>query len=162
MKLIINSTEIKKDADGRYSLNDLHKASSANKNHQPNYFMRTKSFKETVDFLTPTISGIEPVIRKVGRYGGGTWICEQLVIEYAMWVNVEFKVKVMQFFLDGQKVNEAPATMTALNELTKKIESDKAIASKCGQALAHYKKVKNENKQNWIQSVNSAQFKLGV
>ena len=162
MDLVINNTAIKKDDSGRYSLNDLHQASGGNHNHQPNYFIRTKSFKETVKFLTPTILGINPIERKAGRYGGGTWICEQLVIEYAMWVNVEFKVKVMQHFLDSHQKKEAPATMAALNELTKKIESDKAIASKCGQALANYKKVKKENTQNWQESVSTVQFKLDI
>ena len=57
---------------------------------------------------------------------------------------------------------ESPATMNALNELTAKIESDVEIASKCGQALAHYKKVKKENSERWKNAVREAQLTLGI
>ncbi len=161
MELVLNNIEVKKDEQGRYSLNDLHKASGGQHKDQPARFIRLKSFTETVDFLTTQMWVVKPFETKAGRHGGGTWVCEQLVVEYAMWVSVEFKVKVMQFFLDGHKDKEAPATMEALNELTKKIESDKEIASKCGSALAHYKRVKRENKESWIKSANEVQFNLG-
>jgi hypothetical protein len=72
----------------------------------------------------------------------------------------EFKISVIDFFIGNKK--QPPATMKALNELTKKIESDKDIASKCGQALAHYKKVKSENEKSWVESINEAQLNLGL
>ncbi len=55
-----------------------------------------------------------------------------------------------------------PNSMAALNELTKKIEEDKEIASKCGSLLAHYKQVKKDNTDKWIKSVNDAQLSLGL
>lgn len=115
MNLVINEVEIGTDEDGRYSLNDLHKAAGGEKNLQPNYFMRTKEFKGTVEVLTPQNSGIKPVTRKAGRYNGGTWICEELVIDYAMWVSPEFKVKVIQTFLALSKGDHDKASAIISN-----------------------------------------------
>ena len=69
------------------------------------------------------------------------------VYKYAAWINADFDVLVFKTFIDMTNSKTPPATMAALNELTKKIESDKSIASKCGKALAHYKKVKKENEK---------------
>ena len=158
MKLVICNTEITQDESGRYSLNDLHKASGGEVKDLPNKFMASKSFKNIVDILIAENSAFEPVVKKQGRYTGGTWICKELVYKYAMWVNASFELNVIRTF---DAIKDEPATMTALNELTKKIESDKDIASKCGQALAHYKKVKKENQDKWVESVKSAQLSLG-
>jgi len=158
MKLVICNTEITQDENGRYSLNDLHKASGSEVKDLPNKFMASKSFKKIVDILIAENSAFEPVVKKQGRYTGGTWICKELVYKYAMWVNVSFELNVIRTF---DAIHEEPATMAALNDLTKKIESDKDIASKCGKALNHYKKVKKENQDNWIKSVKSAQLSLG-
>ncbi|MBS1141566.1 MAG: hypothetical protein H6R13_3019 [Proteobacteria bacterium] len=43
---------IKQDAQGRYCLNDLHKASGGNKKHAPNEFLRLDGTKELVAELT--------------------------------------------------------------------------------------------------------------
>lgn len=161
MKLTINETEITTDEEGRYSLNDLHKASGAAIKDLPNKFMRAESFKNVVEVLNAQNRAFNPVIRKQGRYNGGTWVCKELVYKYAMWVSAEFEVKVIQTF--DQIINSvnSPATMQALNELTEKIESDKDIASKCGKALSHYKRVKKENQELWIEGVKQAQLQFG-
>lgn len=161
MKLVINETNITMDSEGRYSLNDLHRASGGKVKDLPNKFMRSESFKNVVDILTAQNRAFNPVVKKQGRYTGGTWVCKELVYKYAMWVNAEFEVKVIQTF--DQLINSinTPATMQALNELTEKIESDKEIASQCGKALAHYKKVKKENQERWAKSVETAQLSFG-
>ena len=161
MQLTINETNITTDDEGRYSLNDLHKASGGSNKHKPSLFYRSDSFNSVVEILKAQNSAFEPIIKKQGRYNGGTWVCKELVYKYAMWVNAEFEVKVIQTF--DQIINSinAPSTMQALNELTEKIESDKEIASQCGKALAHYKKVKKENQAKWVKSVKSAQLSFG-
>ena len=161
MNLVINKTEITTDSEGRYSLNDLHKSAGGKIKDLPNKFMASKSFKNVVDVLNAQNTAFSSVKRKQGRYNGGTWVCKELVYKYAMWVNAEFEVNVIQTFDSVIKSVNAPLVMEALNELTLKIESDSAIASKCGSALAHYKKVKKENTERWIDSVNEAQLKLG-
>lgn len=162
MELVINKTEITKNENGLYSLNDLHKAAGGLNKDLPNKFMASKSFKNVVSVLNAQNSAFNPVEKRQGRYGGGTWICKELVYKYAMWVNAEFEVKVIQTFDSIIESVESPETMKALNDLTIKIESDKGIASECGKALAHYKKVKKQNQDRWVAGVRKAQLSLGL
>lgn len=159
--LVINNTVITKDADGRFSLNDLHKASGGMVKDLPNKFMRSESFKNVVEVLIAQNRAFNPVVKKQGRYNGGTWICKELVYKYAMWVNAEFEVKVIQTFDSVVNKLNTPSSMAALNELTAKIESDKSIASFCGKELAKYKKIKKENEQAFADEVLNAQLTLG-
>ena len=160
MNLVINNTEITTDKDGRYSLNDLHKASGGSIKDLPNKFMAGKSFNEMVSILNADNPAFSPIIKKKGRYGGGTWVCKELVYKYAMWVNVDFELKVIRRFDSIVNSINPPSTMKALNDLTLKIESDKEIASECGKALNNYKKVKKENQEIWIKSIEDAQLSL--
>ena len=59
-------------------------------------------------------------------------------------------------------ISEPPASMRALNELTKKIETDKGLASVCGAELAKYKKIKKQNSSAWVIAINRAQLQLGL
>ena len=155
--LILNSTPITKDENGLFSLNDLHKAAGGHNKHKPSLFYRSGSFTEVVEVLNAQKRAFNPIEKKQGR-NGGTWVCKELVYKYAMWVNPEFEVMVIQTF---DKAINPPSTMAALNELTAKIESDQSVASFCGAELSRYKKIKKENEQNWVEGVLSAQFSLG-
>ena len=161
MILNINNTKITTDEEGRYSLNDLHAAAGGNNKHKPSLFYRSDSFDSVVEVLKAQNRAFEPIVKKQGRYSGGTWVCKELVYKYAMWVSAEFEVKVIQTFDSMIKLANSPATMNALNELTKKIEMDKDVASKCGSALANYKKIKKQNEASWVKSVSDAQLALG-
>ena len=44
-ELIINDTTVTTDEEGRYSLNDLHKASGGTAKTKPALFMQNKNFK---------------------------------------------------------------------------------------------------------------------
>lgn len=161
MQLLINNTAITTDNEGRFSLNDLHKASGSHAKHKPSQFLKLDSVVAVAEILSGSDNHLKPISKIRGRYNGGTWVCKELVYKYAMWINPEFEVKVIQTFDRLINKIDAPATMDALNELTMKIECDKATASECGKALAHYKKVKKHNQDKWIESVKSAQLTLG-
>ena len=161
MSLVINSIPVSTDQDGRYSLNDLHKASGGSAKHLPSKFYRSHGFKEECEFLMSTSGQFNPIIKKTGKHGG-TWVCKELVYSYAMWISPEFKVNVIRTFDSITKQVEAPETMKALNDLSKKIEGDNELASKCGQLLANYKKVKKANQDNWVQGVHKVQMNLGL
>lgn len=159
--LLINSTEITTDSEGRFSLNNLHQASGGEAKTKPALFMQNKGFKDFVELLKVDNPTFEPVSKKQGRYNGGTWVCKELVYKYAMWVNPSFELKVIRTFDSISNKVSAPSSMIALNELTAKIESDKNVASFCGKELAKYKKVKKENEQAFADEVLNAQLNLG-
>ena len=160
-ELTINAIDITTDDDGRYSLNDLHRAAGGLKRNEPNRFLRMDSVKETAQVLNAQNRGVNAIDRKSGRYGGGTWVCRELVYKYAMWVSADFEVKVIQTFDAVVSKLNPPSTMAALNSLTAKIESDKDVASFCGKELAKYRKVKKENEEAFIEEVTRAQLTLG-
>jgi len=159
--LKINGVDITTDSDGRFSLNDLHKAAGGSDKQKPALFYRSNSFKSVVEILKVQNRTFKPIVKKQGRYKGGTWVCKELVYKYAMWINAEFEVLVIQTFDQVTRNIQAPATMTALNELAKKIEGDKNTASVCGKELAKYRKVKKQNENQWLDSVKEAQLTLG-
>ena len=103
MNLSINKTSISQDDFGRFAINDLHKAAGGNDKDRPSYYYRSKNFKDTVNVLTVQNRTLDPIVKKTGRWNGGTWVSEELVIDYAMWVSPEFKVKVIQTFLAFSK-----------------------------------------------------------
>lgn len=160
MELLINNVEVSTDSEGRYSLNDLHKASGHQSKHTPIKFYRSHGFKAECDYLKSISGQFEPIIKKTGK-GGGTWVCKELVYSYAMWISAEFKINVIKTFDSITSQASAPETMQALNELSKKIEQDQELASKCGSLLAAYKKTKKENLDNWVEGVHKTQMKLG-
>jgi hypothetical protein len=160
-QLVINNLEINTDEHGRYSLNDLHKASGGSNKHKPSLFYRSNSFNDVVEILNAQNRAFDPIVKKQGRYNGGTWVCKELVYKYAMWVNAEFEIRVIQTFDAIVNKLNTPSSMIALNELTAKIESDQHVASVCGRELAKYKQIKKENEQKFIDEVSAAQLTLG-
>lgn len=161
MNLVINNTPISTDSDGRFSLNDLHDAAGGGNDKKPSLFYRSDNFKKAVEVLKAQNRAFEPIVKKQGRYTGGTWVCKELVYKYAMWVSAEFEVSVIQTF-DKAVNNQLPiSSMDALNALTKKIESDKDVASFCESELARYRKFKKENEERFLQEVSTVQMNLG-
>ncbi|MGB2063556.1 MAG: KilA-N domain-containing protein [Marinomonas gallaica] len=159
--LIINNTEIGTDEQGRFSLNDLHKAAGGLNKHKPSLFYRSANFSEFIEVLNAQNRAFDPIVKKQGRYNGGTWVCRELVYKYAMWVNPEFEVKVIQTFDSITRSINAPTVMDALNELTAKIEGDAKVASYCGRELARYKRIRKENEDTFREEVEKAQLTLG-
>ncbi len=82
MQLVINDTNITTDQDGRYSLNDLHKSSGGLLKDKPAKFMRTDSFANVVEILKGQNRTFNPVVKKQGRYNGGTWVCGKELNKY--------------------------------------------------------------------------------
>jgi phage antirepressor YoqD-like protein len=93
MQLIVASTNIKQDSEGRYCLNDLHKASGGESRHQPGKWLSNKQTDELIKEYEKT--GI-PVI--AAKQQLGTFVAKDLVYDYAMWISPAFKVKVIQTF----------------------------------------------------------------
>lgn len=160
-QLVINDVSISTDEFGRFSLNDLHKSAGSNPKNKAALFLKLDSVKRVAEVLKVANPTLEPISIKRGRYTGGTWVCKELVYKYAMWIDAEFEVMVIQTFDKIQQEGKAIPSMQAINELVAKIESDKQIASFCGKELAKYKKTKKQNAEQLDAEVERIQLKLG-
>lgn len=92
----VAGVRIRQDFDGRFRINDLHKAAGGEKRHSPNYWLENQQASDLVRLLETT--GI-PVVSLAGR-SGGTFVVKELVYAYAMWVSPEFHLHVIRTFDD--------------------------------------------------------------
>ena len=97
-QIIISDITIHKDAQGRYSLNDLHQASGGEEKDKPANWLRLEKTVELIDeILNAQIRAFKPVDSRKGRYGG-TYVCKELVYSYAMWISAAFALKVIRAY----------------------------------------------------------------
>lgn len=108
--LSIVGVKVRQDSEGRFSLNDLHKAAGKHKRHSPNYFLDNQGTKDIVSALETTGN---PVFKKEGR-NGGTYVCKELVYSYAMWISAEFSLQVIRAYdaLVSGEIEKAKAIAT--------------------------------------------------
>lgn len=97
-QISISNIAIHQDAEGRYSLNDLHKASGNERRHEPKNWLNIQQTKELIDEIINTgISVFSPIESKRGCKGG-TYVCKELVYAYAMWISATFSLKVIRAY----------------------------------------------------------------
>ncbi|BBV41343.1 KilA-N domain-containing protein [Citrobacter portucalensis] len=97
-QITVSDISIHQDAEGRYSLNDLHKASGNEQRHQPRYWLSIQQTKEIIDeIINSEIPLFLPVETKRGCRGG-TYVCKELVYAYAMWISAAFSLKVIRAY----------------------------------------------------------------
>lgn len=98
--LVVADVTVNTDAEGRFSLNDLHKAAKAagvKKDIRPNEWLSLKVTEELAEVLNAENPAISPIAVKAGRYGG-TFVCKELVYAYAMWCSPTFHLHVIRTF----------------------------------------------------------------
>ena len=88
---------IRKDNEGRYCLNDIHKAAGGLEKHKPVQFFRQQQAADLITEIKVGNPTISPVVTKLGCTGG-TFVCKELVYAYAMWVSAAFNLKVIRVF----------------------------------------------------------------
>lgn len=87
-----------------FSLNDLHIASGGLEKHRPSLFARNEQTKELIkeienDRSTKTIFALKTIRGGSDISKQGTWVCEELVLSYAMWISPKFHLIVLRAFL---------------------------------------------------------------
>lgn len=102
--LTIAHTIIHQDEHGRYSLNDLHKASGELPKNKPSEWVRNKQTQALIDelILEQGKAGI-PALPIESIRGGeyefrGTFVVKELVYAYAMWISPAFTLKVIRAY----------------------------------------------------------------
>ena len=86
-------------AQGRYCLNDLHRASGGEECYKPSNWVRSDGTQALVaEILTAQICAVKtPLEVTEGRYGG-TWAVKPLVYAYAMWISPRFHLHVIEAY----------------------------------------------------------------
>lgn len=94
-QIIISDIAIHQDHEGRYSLNDLHKASGGDQKDKPIHWLAIQQAKDLIEEIKKVgILTFSPVESKRGR-NGGTYVCKEMVYSYAMWISANFHLKVI-------------------------------------------------------------------
>lgn len=97
--LVISNISVHQDSDGRYCLNDLHKASGNYENHRPSKFLRTAQTKELIAEIEQSpYMGFALKTRAGGTGGSKTYACKELIYSYAMWISASFSLKVIRAY----------------------------------------------------------------
>ena len=98
--LVIDGVSVRRDIDGRFCLNDLHRASGGEKRHQPSNWASLSQTQELIAEISsaPDITGAAPIITVAGGNNQGTFVCKELVYSYAMWISPKFNLKVIRTF----------------------------------------------------------------
>lgn len=135
-QLTIAGIAIKTDAEGRYCLNDFHKAAGGERRHDTREFLSRESTQELVAELAAEMTE-KPVNMLRGR-NGGTFVAKELVYAYAMWISPAFHLKVIRTFDElhtkgmvmtpavAQQAVESPETFLARAVLVAQESLDKA------------------------------------
>ena len=91
--LKISDIAVRQDAEGRYCLNDLHKAAGGADKHRPTYWLK---IQQTIDLQKEIeIDGIPSILTKQGL---GTFAVKDLIYAYAMWISAAFTLKVIRAY----------------------------------------------------------------
>src|SRR5690554_3751180 len=92
--IVIAGVMIRQDHEGRFYLNDLHRASGGEKRHQPSNWL---SLKNTQD-LAALLNERTAASAIISRQGLGTFVSKELVYSYAMWVSPQFNLQVIDVY----------------------------------------------------------------
>ncbi|WP_082987561.1 phage antirepressor KilAC domain-containing protein [Gallibacterium genomosp. 3] len=107
----IDNTEIRQDGQGRYCLNDLHRASGGESRHRPTYWLTNQQTQELISEISK--DGIPSILTKQGL---GTFVCKELVYAYAMWISPKFHLLVIRTFDAVVNKSQTMDPMMALND----------------------------------------------
>ncbi|OIN07926.1 KilA-N domain-containing protein [Oceanisphaera psychrotolerans] len=118
-QLIVADVTVRQDDEGRYCLNDLHKAAGGEAKHKPNEWLRNQKTQELVEEASKT--GIPALVKMHGGRTPGTYVCKELVYAYAMWISPAFHLKVIRAYdelqTNGVAFSDRAVAQVAMGEL---------------------------------------------
>lgn len=131
--LTIADTAIRQDAEGRYCLNDLHRASGSENRHRPSLWVENRQTQELIEEITK--AGFPALASIKGGNQPGTYVAKELVYAYAMWISAAFHLKVIRAYDALVAQPAAPAIPQTLPEALRL--AAEAIEERDRLALAH-------------------------
>ncbi|MBE0508026.1 MAG: KilA-N domain-containing protein [Marinospirillum sp.] len=96
MNLTVADVSIRQDAEGRFCLNDLHKAAGGETRHKPVEWLRNQKTQELIEETLKV--GFPTLVTFRGGRTPGTYVCKELVYAYAMWISPAFHLKVIRAY----------------------------------------------------------------
>jgi len=99
--IVIDNIAIRQDEEGRFSLNDLHKASGGEPKHRPGEWLKSGPTSQLISEIES--ANVIAVSTVMGR-NGGTYVCKELVYAYAMWISPQCHLKVIRAIPDREAV----------------------------------------------------------
>ncbi|EFF3830610.1 KilA-N domain-containing protein [Escherichia coli] len=140
--MVIDGIEVRRDAYGRYSLNDLHRAAGSLDKNKPAFWLRNEQTERLISELQICNSvNIEPVNVIRGGNSQGTYVCKELVYAYAMWISPSFHLKVIRTFdmvtsapekLSGQAADKMQAGVILLDFMRRELNlSNSSVLGAC-------------------------------
>ncbi|WP_057092529.1 KilA-N domain-containing protein [Comamonas thiooxydans] len=102
--VIIFSTDIRQDSEGRFCLNDLHRAAGGENRHRPSLWVENQQTRALTQELSK--AGFPALLSTKGGRTPGVFAVRELVIAYAAWISPAFHVKVLQVFLAATAPNQ--------------------------------------------------------
>ena len=95
--LIIANTNIEQDAQGRYCLNDLHRAAGGDNKKRPSLWTENPQTLALVDELESE-AGFPALDIQHGGKTPGTFVRKEMVYAYAMWISAKFHLQVIRAY----------------------------------------------------------------
>ncbi|WP_339077849.1 KilA-N domain-containing protein [Acetobacter sp. AC2005] len=130
--LSILGTKIRQDAEGRFCLNDCHKASGGENKNRPSIWVYNSQTKALIAEIQAE-AGIPALTSIKGGNASGTYACKELVYAYAMWISPAFHLQVIRAFdalVTGQiaapALSEQEIVAQALQITVRQVEELKA------------------------------------
>ncbi len=119
--LTIDGVSVRRDLDGRYCLNDLHRAAGGAVQHRPSDWLKNKQSQELIEQLSSewgisSLEGNQPVSVIHGGNSQGTYVIKELVYAYAMWISAAFSLKVIRTF-DSVVTQANPVTNPSADKM---------------------------------------------
>jgi hypothetical protein len=142
-ELIVADVSVRQDSEGRYCLNDLHKAAGGEEHHAPNRFTRSEQFIGLMKELTPNLA----YLPMKSKRGSGTFVCKELVYSYAMWISPKFHLKVIRAYDTLQTQGIAVAEHAAQDVLQNPIAYMKKIILQAEELQAQKEQLEKVNMQ---------------
>lgn len=142
MSLIVSNKTIRQDAEGRFRLNDLHKAAGGENKHRPSIWVSNQQTQDLIDEIN--LKAVIPALDSVqGGSHAGTYVCKELVYAYAMWISPRFHLQVIQAYdaiVRGQLEEAARIASRDRAKMESPIlnESIKVARVKAGKPVSHY------------------------
>lgn len=139
MAIIIADTAISVDAQGRYCLNDLHRAAGGEVRHRPSTWIQNQQTQALLSELSAegaSRNSVTPLSTVNDGVNNGTYVVREMVYAYAMWISPAFHLKVIRAYdrlANGHDQLQVPQTLPeALRLAADLADQNKALSEKVG------------------------------